>query len=200
MAFNLADVLRSLERMGLTDVALPFLLIFTIVFATLQKTNILGAGKKNFNIVIALILALTVVIPHVVPTPGIPDVVNIINKALPSVSLLAVAAIMLLLLIGLFGGESRWLGSSLSGWMAIIAFISIAYIFGGAAGWWATGAINAWWNPASWDSDTTALVIIILIFGIVVWYITKQDTSAEGAVKIGKVLEGVGNFFGGKKD
>ena len=41
----------TLEQIGLTDVLLPFFLIFTLVFAILQKTELLGHDKKNFNVV-----------------------------------------------------------------------------------------------------------------------------------------------------
>jgi len=72
-------------------------LVFTIVFATLQKTKILGEDenkkpRKNFNAVIALVMGLAVVIPHVIGSyPPDGDVVNIINNALPNVSVVLVA-------------------------------------------------------------------------------------------------------------
>ena len=114
--YNLQDFVMILESWGLTDVMLPFLLIFVIIFAVLQKARILGEDKKKFNVIIALVMGLLVVIPHVLnyyPPNG--DPVDIMNQALPQVSLIAVAVIMLLILIGLFGGESKWMGSSLSG-------------------------------------------------------------------------------------
>lgn len=190
------EFFELLESYGLTDALLPFLLIFTIVFAVLQKTNILGAGKKNFNVVVALVLALTAVIPHVTDAyPEGYDVIEILNTALPQVSMIAVAAIMLMLLVGLFGAESKWLGGSLSGWMAIISFIIIVVIFGGAAGWWTNISELFTW----WDEDTTALFVIILVFGIIVWYVTRPETKGEGAVRFGKLIENVGNIFGGNK-
>ena len=190
------EFFELLESYGLTDALLPFLLIFTIVFAVLQKTNILGTGKKNFNVILALIMALTAVIPHVTDSyPEGYDVIEIINAALPQVSLLAIAAIMLMLLIGLFGAESKWMGGSLSGWMAILSFIMIVVIFGGAAGWWTD--ITEW--VSWWSEDTAALVVIILVFGVIIWYVTKPETKGEGAVKFGKFIEEVGNVFGGKK-
>ena len=190
------EFFELLEGYGLTDALLPFLLIFTIVFAVLQKTNILGAGKKNFNVIVALVMALTAVIPHVTNSyPAGYDVIEIMNNALPQVSIIAVAFIMLLLLVGLFGAEHRWLGASLSGWMAIVAFIIIVIIFGGAAGWWYSLQYYFYW----WDEDTTALLVIILVFGVIIWYVTRPDTKSEGAVRFGKALEGIGNFFGGKK-
>jgi len=187
---------QTLEYYGLTDALIPFLLIFTIVFAVLQKTNILGTGKKNFNVIIALVMALTTVIPHVTRSyPSGYDVVEILNQALPQVSLIAVAFIMLLLLVGLFGAESRWMGASLSGWMAILSFIIIVVIFGGAAGWWTSLQDIFYW----WDDDTTALFVIILMFAVIIWYVTKPDTKSEGGAKLLKGFENIGNFFGGKR-
>jgi len=142
------------------------------------------------------VLSLTAVIPHVTGSyPEGYDVIEILNNALPQVSLIAVAAIMLMLLVGLFGAESKWMGGSLSGWMAILSFIMIVVIFGGAAGWWTD--ITEW--VSWWSEDTAALVVIILVFGVIIWYVTKPETKGEGAVKFGKFMEEVGNVFGGKK-
>ncbi|MBI5073475.1 hypothetical protein HZA99_06685, partial [Candidatus Woesearchaeota archaeon] len=64
-ATNFVQLFRTMESYGLTDALLPFLLIFTILFAMLQKTKILGAGKKNFNVMVSFIIAAMVVIPHI---------------------------------------------------------------------------------------------------------------------------------------
>jgi hypothetical protein len=37
------------------DYVLPFVLVFTLVFALLQKTKILGDGKKQIDSLVALI-------------------------------------------------------------------------------------------------------------------------------------------------
>ena len=60
-SFNFMDAVESLEDIGFYEVALPFILIFTIVFAILQKVKIFGASGKNFNAVIAVVLAFLVV-------------------------------------------------------------------------------------------------------------------------------------------
>ena len=74
---NFADLLGSEV---VVDLLLPFLLIFTIVFAVLQKSNILGKDKRNFNSVIALVVSLSVVIPHITGSyPAGFDVVEIIQ-------------------------------------------------------------------------------------------------------------------------
>lgn len=177
------------ENFGLTDALLPFLLIFILIFATLQKTNILGAGKKNFNIMIATIIGLLVIIPHITNTypPG-RDVVEIINTSLPQVSLIAVAVIMALLLIGLLGGESKWLGGSLSGWIALLAFGVVIYVFGSSMNLW-DNMFSDWLGP-----DTSSLIVIILVFAIIVWYITR-DASSEKATKGFHLLNEFGDMF-----
>jgi len=189
--YQLENFIRTLDNWGLTDVLLPFLLIFTLFFAILQKTKILGDNKKNFNVVISLVMALTVVIPHT--TGNYPlnyDPVDIINGFLPGVSLLVVAVIMLFILIGLWGGEAKWVGGSPSGMIAILAAVAIVWIFGASAGWW-----NGWnWFTNFFGEDSVALIVIILVFGIIIWFITKSETKTPGE----SLISQIGNIFGKK--
>jgi hypothetical protein len=189
-ATNFVSLFRTLESYGLTDALLPFLLIFTILFAMLQKTQILGAGKKNYNVMVAFVISALAVIPHITGNyPQGYDMVEILNTALPNVSLVVVAVVMALLLIGLVGGEAKWMGGSLSGGIALFAFLGIIYIFGGAAGWW--NNIGFQW----WDQDIITLVVVILVFAIVIWYITKEDNPADKAAKGMKLFEHFGDMF-----
>ncbi len=192
-AFNLEEFVRILDSWGLTDVMLPFLLIFVVIFAILQKAKIFGEDKKKFNLVFALVVGLLVVIPHVLNIyPPEADVVQIMNKALPQISIFAVAIVMLLILIGLFGGEAKWASGSLSGWVAIIAFLVVLIIFGNAAGWWTTWS----WLDNLFGEETVAIIVMILVFAIIVWWITGVDKESESPVsKFGKA---VGELFGGK--
>lgn len=195
-AYNLEEFVRTMDSWGLTDVMLPFLLIFVIIFALMAKTKILGEDKKKYNLIIALVIGLLVVIPHVLDSypPG-GDVVDIMNQALPQVSLIAVAVIMLMILIGLFGGEAKWMGSSLSGWVAIVAFIIVLTIFGGAAGWWGTWS----WFGDFFGEETVAIIIMILIFAIIVWWITRGEGKETESNALASIGNAVGNLFGGAK-
>ena len=131
-ALKLEGFLRTLQDWGLIDVLLPFLLIFTIIFAILQKTKILGEDKKNLSVVVAVVVGLLVVVPHVTGRfPANADPVLIINDALPQVSIVLVAVIFLLILIGVFGQDYVFLGVSMPGWITLISFVIILLIFGG---------------------------------------------------------------------
>lgn len=187
------DLFMKLEGYGLRDALLPFLLIFLVIFSVLQKTHVFGNEKRNINAAFALIVALLTVIPHITGSypPGA-DVIQIMIEALPNISIVAIAVIMAVFLIGLFGGESKWLGGSLSGWIAIISFALIVYFFGAAAGFWNDFTTKFSW----WDSDTTSLVIIIVVFGLLIGWIMRPDTTEEGYLKgLSKLSSGLGDMF-----
>ena len=168
------DAILNLEDLGLTDVLLPFLLVFTIIYAILQKTKILGDEKKNINMMLALVIALLVVIPHVTNSyPPDADIVVIMNTALPQVSLLIVAIIMLIVILGIFGPEGRWIGGSPSGLAAVVGIIGIVWIFGASIGW-----LGGWeWFIDTFGEETVTLIIVILVFAIIVYAITRERVS-----------------------
>ncbi|MCX6707160.1 MAG: hypothetical protein NT001_03390 [Candidatus Woesearchaeota archaeon] len=186
----LENAVMMLDNVGVADVLVPFFLVFTIVYAVLQKTRIFGheMDRKNINVVVALILGLAVIFPHVTGRyPAQYDVVNIMNQALPQVSLVVVAVIMVLLLIGLFGGESSWIGGSVAGGIALVAFVLVVYIFGAAANIW---SYIGWLNWLS-DPDTQSLVVVLLVFGLITWFIVKDEKKAPGE----GFMKGFGDFF-----
>lgn len=188
------QTIYGLEQYGLTDVLLPFLLVFAVVFAILQKVKIFGSGKKNINVILSLVIGLLVVIPHVTNSypPG-QDVVEIMNSAIPNISIILIAIVMLLILVGVFGSEVSIAGTSLAGWIALASFLVVGYIFGRSAGWF-----QYWPNWLGWldDPNTQALVVILLVFGVLIWFVTKEPNSRDdkaGAIK--KIGDSLGQIF-----
>ena len=190
----LNEWLTSLNNMGLLDVILPFLLIFTISFAVLQKSKILGERAKNFNTILSFVLAMAAIVPHVIGGyPEGADVVVIINTALPNVSLLMIASLMVLLLIGVFGPDVNLLGTPLEGIVVLFSVIAIGYTFLSASGW--VKDIPWLSNP-----ETQSLLVAILVFGLVVWFITKEDDPLNERKSTREMLEnGFGGWMSGRK-
>lgn len=191
-AWNLNEYITALDSWGLTDVLLPFALIFAILFAILQKAKVFGEEGRKTNIVVSAVLGFMVVFPHVLGLypPGM-DVVEIMNSALPNVSLIIIAIVMALILIGLFGGETSWIGNKVSGWIAVISFLVVIFIFGASAGWWGT---PNWWTNWWLSEDAIAIVVITLVFGVLVWFITS-DPGKEASEKKPGFLEDMGAHF-----
>src|SRR3989344_1162821 len=161
----------SMDWYSIQEFLLPFLLIFTVIYAILQRSKILGEGKKNFNVIVALVIALLVIIPHITGTfPYDQDPVRIINDAIPYVSVFIILILMFILLVGIWGVEVDWAGGTVTGWIALISFIIIVYIFGSSAGIWYSSSW-LWWLS---DSNTQSLILIILVFAVLVYFITKE--------------------------
>lgn len=102
MASPLENAIQFFKDFGLFDVVLPFLLVFAIVFAILEKTKVLGSEKvggeeipkRNLNSMVSFVFALLVVATN--------KVVATINKALPNIVLLVVVLLTFLILVGIF--------------------------------------------------------------------------------------------------
>ncbi|MBI4440721.1 hypothetical protein HY639_00995 [Candidatus Woesearchaeota archaeon] len=176
MAYS--DLVQTLEYWGLSDVLVPFILVFTVVFAVLQNIKILP--EKRFNVVVALAMALAVIVPHVTHSyPAQADVVDIINQSLPSVGLITVGIIMALLLIGTLG--YKWEGTAvLNPMIAIAAFATVLFIFGRSAGWFPYGFFD--WLDVYIAPETWTLFVAILIFGIIIYYIIGPEKKDEPGV------------------
>ncbi len=188
MMANFQDMIFTLENMGLSSVLLPFLLVFTIVFATLRQSKILGDEKK-FHLIIAMVMAFAVVIPHVLGRypPG-RDIVVMINSALPQVSIVLVAILMVLIMLGMFAPDIDILGSNLGGWAVILSIGAVFVIFGNAAGWF---QLPGWLNFMR-DTATRSLIIIILIFGIIIAFITSEPSKGKDG-GFGKAIRELGS-------
>lgn len=184
------NALYQLDYWGLSDIILPFILVFTIAFAILQKAKIFGE-EKRFNVIVALVLGLAVVLPHSLGTyPYGTDVVEIINAALPGVSLVMVMAVMFLLLIGVLGGEPNWTGGAVGGIIGIVATILIIIIFGSAAGWWEMTGFLYWLD----NPDTQATILIVGIFLLIGILAFAPEKKTPGETMLGKF----GDMFKGK--
>ena len=197
------DMIYYLQAIGVADVLLPFFLVFTVVFAVLQKSHVLGKGEgvKKYNVIVSLALGLAVVIPHVLGTypPGM-NVVLILNNALPQVSIFLVAIVMLLLMLGTFGlswpGSNEGEGGSV---VVIASILIITYIFTTSSGLIGNGF--PWWLWFLADPQTQSMLVTILVFGVVVWLITREPKEKDPNDKFvftPRMINSDGKVEGGK--
>ena len=195
--FKLDNFFRDLDRWGLTDVLLPFLLIFVVIYAILTKTKILGDDKKNLNVIIAIVVGLLVVVPHVTGKfAANADPVLIINDALPQVSIVLVAVVFLLVMIGVFGQDYVFLGVSMPGWIALVSFITILIIFGGAAGWWSGQLGYALEN--FFGTEGIAIFIMLVMFGLIIAWVTSDSKEREDRTIMNRMGMDFSKLFGKK--
>ncbi|MFC1697314.1 hypothetical protein ACFL1H_03205 [Nanoarchaeota archaeon] len=174
--------LQMLTEWGFIDIILPFIFIFTVVYAIAHKVNLLGEEKK-FHVMIALFVALASIAPHLM---GIePNPVTIMYSAIPYVSIWLIGIVMLLLFLGVFGKGLDISKNEIGGWVVIAGVLVVGYIFLQAAE--VIQGLPA--IPFLRDPAIQAVVVIVLVFGIIISYIVGPDKDKEKTDYIGKVKE-----------
>jgi len=159
MAAGFYDLFYQLQGTGFYEFLLPFLLVFTVIFAILEKTKLFGVdesgrSKKNISAVIALVLGLLVVSQF--------EVVANLQHFLPRITLFIIIAMMVLILIGLFAGDIH---SGFGGVLLII--VSLIAV---AATYWALAPLMGFgvtvWLERNWPTILIALIVIAALFAV----------------------------------
>ncbi|MGM5481035.1 MAG: hypothetical protein ACQESE_01350 [Nanobdellota archaeon] len=200
MYYGAQGLIHSLQQWGVIDVILPFILIFTIVFAVLEKIQLLSKDEgqnRKYSTIIAIVMAFAVVVPHV--TGGYYygfDAVEVINQALPQVGLLLVAIVMMLLTIGLWIGKTPSGAKGAGVWFTMISAGIVIAIFVASIGWWRA----PYWLMRLLNSDIIALVIAILVFGLVIKWISSPEKKKESKDKTSAVKNFTEFLKGDDKD
>jgi len=124
-------VILFFDKIGLFDVVLPFLLVFTIVFAIFEKTKVLGTEeidgkrytKKNLNAMAAFTISFLVVASS--------QLVEIITKVSANAVIVLFLSVLFLMLVGSFykEGEPVFLEGGWKVVFMIIVFLAIVGIF-----------------------------------------------------------------------
>lgn len=177
MAAGFVGAIEFLNRIGVYDVVLPFLLVFTLVYAFLEKTKIYGTetyyldqehkqsfkgSRRNLNAMTAFVIAFFVIASS--------QIVAIINQTLSHMVLLLVLVFCFILVAGSFTKESDDGFALEGGWKTafmVVALIGVAIIFFNALGW-----LDAIYKfiLKSGSSEAVATVLLVgLIVGFIAW-------------------------------
>ncbi|MDD5650578.1 MAG: hypothetical protein PHF86_09215 [Candidatus Nanoarchaeia archaeon] len=172
---DFTSVFMQLQTMGVFEYLLPFLLIFTVIFAILEKLAILGKDKKNLNLMLALILGLLVVVQ--------PEIVMLINSFLPKVSLFILVVLMFLVVAGMFGANtSSWTRAPFL-IAIVVCILAIIWALSGSS----YLGMPYWLKPSEQDK---AWIILIVTVVLVITYIGGGQRQESGIDKIVKGLQG----------
>jgi hypothetical protein len=181
-------VLEFFYALGVYDVILPFLLIFSIMFAVLEKTRVFGtedmpdgkgkSTRKNINSIVAFVVAFLVIASS--------KMVGWINTALPRIVLLVLVSICFLLLIGTFFSEKEEVYLEKGPWRTffmILMFAGVVLIFAGVI---TVGDTDTTWLDWIYDKlvnhfndiSVSAIVMLIVVIGLM-YFITKEPKGEK---------------------
>lgn len=135
-----------------TDYILPWILVFVLIFAILEKSQLLGEGKRQINAILSAVVGLILL--------AVPYSRDIINQIVPFMVILAVILFVFLLLYGFVSGQKAdkdLLGKGVKIGLGIAIGIAILI---------AVLVITDYWNDVIdylGSSNTGANIIFIII-------------------------------------
>ncbi|MFA5176297.1 MAG: hypothetical protein WC413_03520 [Candidatus Nanoarchaeia archaeon] len=174
---SIASTLQSLQAMGVYEYLLPFLLVFSIIFALLEKLKILGKDKEenpktNINVVVSFAMGALLIAQ--------PQIVYLINQFLPKVSLMIIVILMFLLVLGMFGSDyaGDWGGIAMI-IALIVCILGIIWAISPSAGIY----MPTWFHPT--DEDKAWIILIVTIVVVVAMFTRKpkNESPAKDMVK-----------------
>jgi len=184
MASVFRNALDFFHEIGIYDVVLPFLLVFTIMFAILEKTKIFGFEdkdhkytRKNLNSMVAFVTAFLVVASA--------RLVAAINQTVSQVVMLLLLAVLFMILIGVFLGDKELVFERKDRWFifwSLFMLVGIFLIFLNAL---KTEDGRSWldvgwsWIASHWDSSFVGAAILVLIVVGFMYYIISPYKPKE---------------------
>ena len=148
----------------------PFLLIFVLVFAILEKSKILGEEKHQINSIIALVIGLI--------TIAFSWATNIIINLMPFLAVSAVVLLVFLILYGFVASTNKdglQLNKNLQAALGVLAGIVVIIALIVATGQW-----NRVYNWMFVDYGSGPIWGNILLFAIVIGALVLVVTSGRG--------------------
>jgi hypothetical protein len=174
---SFGNLLSKLGELGFFDYVLPFLIIFSMVFAILTRIKIFE-DNKAVNAIIALSVGLMAL--------QFGFVSAFFSEIFPRVGIGITIILVVLVFLGLFmdpdRGGSKWMMFGIGAIIVVVILVQTAE----ATSWWYSGG---WWQ----DNIVTILVLgaFVAVVGIIVGATSSPSPSPGGKSPLERALRGV---------
>ena len=149
----------------------PFLLIFFIFFAILEKTKILGSDKKQLNALVAFVIGL-IFVSAVFPKLVVGNLILFLTVSI-------VIVFVILLLWGVATGGEPKIDNNAIKW--VVGFLIVVVVAGAVL--WATGLHDETINllfKQDWSSNFWINFLFVIIIAIALALILKGSANKGG--------------------
>jgi hypothetical protein len=158
----LSNAIVAIYNTGFFDIALPFIVIFAVVYGLLQRTALFGKEARKIHGIFALVVSLMVV-PFALKT----DYITFLSKFV----FVIVKFIILIMILSLFGFQLGEKHRTMTYFLALFFIVAIV--------------LTEFFDIASLSTLLTQqqnflyFVIILFVFGVIVWLITGSSVTTE---------------------
>ncbi len=139
------------------EVVWPFILVFTVIFAILQKTEILGKSKRQIDALVAAVIGLI--------TVSFGYATGVIVSIVPFLAVASIVILIFMVLYGMtFGADSEKfkLHNRVRNTIGALAAIGVVAVTLYATGGW------SWISDWFYSGDRNGLIANVFIIGLVI--------------------------------
>jgi len=151
---------------------LPFLLVFSVVFAVLQKTEILGKGKKQIDAIVAFVIGLIVV--------AFSAFVGVIVQLLAFMAVALVVILVFMILLGTVYEPGKFeIGKGIKATFAVLIAIAVTVVVIYLTPAW--DYILGLFSGGNTSNLVANVIMVVIIIGAVaaVMFGAKEGSSGE---------------------
>ncbi len=150
------------------QIILPFLLVFAVVFAVLQKSEILGKGKKQIDAIVALVVGLIVI--------AFGNATGIIVNLMPFLAVSLIIILVFMILLGMLYREQEFaLNNGIKIAIGIIVTIALTVTVLHLTNGWEY--IKNLFSEDGGSSLLANIIFIVLIIGAVAAVVSSGKSS-----------------------
>lgn len=167
---TIGNILNTWEQAGIFSYAIPFLLIFALVFGILSRMNLFKKADNKPNTTISAIIALAVALMAL----QFPIVPRFFASVFPALGIGLAVILVILVIAGLFIDPSN------KGWMVGLMVVSIVVVIAVlvSASWEIGFVFGTWWRY-NWPTLIGILVFVGLIVAVVAASQPKKDFNSK---------------------
>jgi hypothetical protein len=158
-----------LQNWIFTRFGFPFLLVFFVVFAILEKTEILGKGKRQINALVAFVIGLIFV--------SVTYTVDVVTNLILFLTVGLVTMFVGILIWGFISGETKIESKGVKTLLGVIIFIGVMMML-----LWATGfyqPIVDWLFGQDWSGPFWTNLLFIVMIAAAIAAMLKSGGAAK---------------------
>lgn len=159
---------------GIFEFYLPFLLVLTLFYGVLQKIQLFGKEGKRFNMIIALVGALYVM----VYSPVAITITQFFSTLFTETAVAIMTLVVGVMIVGVLGGpdvaklKEKWMGPAL-----FVGILLGIFIFVSSGGLQLFMTVMGPEVPIS--PEDLIMIILIIITIAAIWYMTKEEKGGK---------------------
>lgn len=156
---TITDLLNTWNNIGIFSYVLPFMLMFAIIFAILEKTSILGKGNKAISVIIAVATSLMALQFDFVST--------FFATIFPKFGIGLAIFLVLILFLGFFipAGDDKKKIDKWIGWILALGIIAWA-VFSYFQWTIAYQSFAFWFKDYFWTLVLLAGMVVLIVLGV----------------------------------